>query len=142
MKAKTILWALILSAGAMCHAADVSRGGDLFAEGGFFTGCNYWAKNAGMYMWSRRDDSRDKGMPFFSKRGRRILVACYYDAKSLDGSVVWAKKALETPGADGIMYCTWCDKWELLGDWGDEMKRMAEEARRRGDVKKLDERPI
>ena len=40
------------------------------------------------------------------------------------------------------MYCTWCDKWELLGDWGDEMKRMAEEARRRGDVKKLDERPI
>lgn len=85
-------------------------------------------RDFGIAYW--RDDSRDKGMPFFSKRGRRILVACYYDAKSLDGSVVWAKKALETPGADGIMYCTWCDKWELLGDWGDEMKRMAEEARR------------
>lgn len=25
---------------------------ELFETGGFFTGCNYWAKHAGMYMWS------------------------------------------------------------------------------------------
>ena len=25
---------------------------DIFTDGEFFVGCNYWAKNAGMYMWS------------------------------------------------------------------------------------------
>ena len=26
---------------------------EIFDDGGFFVGCNYWAKNAGMYMWSQ-----------------------------------------------------------------------------------------
>ena len=34
-------------------AADAAASADIFAEGGFFVGCNYWAKNAGMYMWSQ-----------------------------------------------------------------------------------------
>ena len=37
----------LLAAGGLC-AQD-----GIFAPGGFFVGCNYWAKNAGMYMWSR-----------------------------------------------------------------------------------------
>ena len=24
---------------------------DIFTQGEFFVGCNYWSKNAGMYMW-------------------------------------------------------------------------------------------
>ena len=43
--------ALAASAAPDCRAADGAD--DIFAEGGFFVGCNYWAKNAGMYMWSQ-----------------------------------------------------------------------------------------
>ena len=42
---------LTASASPDCRAADEAD--DIFAEGGFFVGCNYWAKNAGMYMWSQ-----------------------------------------------------------------------------------------
>lgn len=80
-------------------------------------------RDLGIAYW--REDSRGQGLPFFSKRGHRILVACYYDAATLDGSLVWARMALDTPGADGIMYCTWMDRWMLLGDWGEAMKSLA-----------------
>ena len=42
--------AINVSATMAAPSADSS---DIFAEGGFFVGCNYWAKNAGMYMWSQ-----------------------------------------------------------------------------------------
>ena len=33
-------------------AVGAARGGtDMFSDGGFVTGCNYWASHAGMYMW-------------------------------------------------------------------------------------------
>ena len=65
-------------------------------------------------------------MPFFARRGHPIMIGAYYDAKDLTSSVEWAKVALDTPGVKGgIMYCTWCDKWDLLGAFGDEMKRLS-----------------
>ncbi|MBR4653861.1 MAG: cellulase family glycosylhydrolase [Kiritimatiellae bacterium] len=47
-------------AGALMAATTVlgggaSAAGDIFTQGEFFIGCNYWAKNAGMYMWSQWD---------------------------------------------------------------------------------------
>lgn len=39
------------------------RGGtrtNLFADGGFVTGCNYWASHAGMYMWRKWDGAQVK----------------------------------------------------------------------------------
>ena len=50
------------------------------------------------------------------------IVVC--DAKTLDGCIKWAEAALATPTADGIMYCTWGDRWNLLAEFGDEMKRI------------------
>lgn len=57
MKRINGLLATLASALAMsAAAADVAEAPcDIFAEGGFFVGCNYWAKNAGMYMWSQWD---------------------------------------------------------------------------------------
>ena len=55
---KKTLARLLLCALAVAMAAfggRVSAAEDIFAEGGFFVGCNYWAKNAGMYMWSQWD---------------------------------------------------------------------------------------
>ena len=48
--ASVCMAAALAMAASDCRAAD---DGDIFAEGGFFVGCNYWAKNAGMYMWSQ-----------------------------------------------------------------------------------------
>ena len=33
--------------------AQPSAEESIFTQGEFFIGCNYWAKNAGMYMWSQ-----------------------------------------------------------------------------------------
>ena len=39
---------------AACRAQSGTPSCEIFKEGGgFFVGCNYWAKNAGMYMWSQ-----------------------------------------------------------------------------------------
>ena len=83
-------------------------------------------RDLGIAYW--RVDSREKGLPFFSKRGHSIMIGAYYDANNLDSSVEWAKAALGTPGVrGGIMYCTWCDKWELLGAFGDKMRQLSME---------------
>ena len=85
-------------------------------------------RDLGIACW--RIDSREKGLPFFAERGHSIMIGAYYDANNLDSSVEWAKIALDTPGVKGgIMYCTWCNKWDLLGAFGDEMKRIATEAK-------------
>lgn len=86
-------------------------------------------KDIGIAYW--RLDDRDRGLSFFSKRGHPILAAAYYDAKTLDGCVKWAEAALATPTADGIMYCTWGDRWDLLAEFGDEMKRINAQRERR-----------
>ena len=61
---KKVKLPLIVSAFALAMsaapAADAAASADIFAEGGFFVGCNYWAKNAGLYMWSRWDPATVK----------------------------------------------------------------------------------
>ena len=42
---------ILCAVGAVIMALSGARAG-IFTEGEFFIGCNYWAKNAGMYMWS------------------------------------------------------------------------------------------
>ena len=39
--------------GALAAPAADYATRDIFTDGEFFVGCNYWAKNAGMYMWSQ-----------------------------------------------------------------------------------------
>ena len=47
---------------------------EMFGEGGFFVGCNYWAKNAGMYMWSRwRPDVIERELAELSKNGVTVM---------------------------------------------------------------------
>lgn len=47
---------------------------DIFTDGEFFVGCNYWAKNAGMYMWSQwRPDIADKELEALARYGTRVM---------------------------------------------------------------------
>lgn len=75
----------------------------------------------GIAYWTYGE--REKGMAFFSKAGRRILVCAYYDEKVLKHSLEWADLALRTPGTDGIAYCTWGGNWVLLGAFGDMVRQ-------------------
>ena len=47
---------------------------EIFEDGEFFVGCNYWAKNAGMYMWSEwRPDVLETEMSALAKNGVTVM---------------------------------------------------------------------
>lgn len=47
---------------------------DIFTDGEFFVGCNYWAKNAGMYMWSNWEPETVKAeVAALARHGTRVL---------------------------------------------------------------------
>ena len=47
---------------------------DIFASGEFFIGCNYWAKNASMYMWSQwRPEIVEQELATLSRYGTRVM---------------------------------------------------------------------
>ena len=61
-----------LTAGAAPSADYAKR--DIFTEGEFFVGCNYWAKNAGMYMWSQwRPDVVEQELAALARHGVRVM---------------------------------------------------------------------
>ena len=64
--------AAALTAGAAPSADYAKR--DIFTEGEFFVGCNYWAKNAGMYMWSQwRPDVVEQELSALAQHGVRVM---------------------------------------------------------------------
>ena len=73
MKRLAMLAAAVAVAGFAAPSPDyVTR--DIFTDGEFFVGCNYWAKNAGMYMWSQwRPDIADKELETLSRYGTRVM---------------------------------------------------------------------
>jgi len=58
----------------VCSAAHAVPMSDIFTEGEFFVGCNYWAKNAGMYMWSQwRPDVVEEEVAALAKNGVTVM---------------------------------------------------------------------
>ena len=65
------LAALVLSAAA---AAPTAPTNPLSSGEVFYTGCNYWASNAGMYMWRRWDPKAvEKDIAELSRNGVNIM---------------------------------------------------------------------
>lgn len=82
-------------------------------------GIAYWT-----YSW------RGDGVKFFAERGHPQIMCGYYDEKVLKKSLEWMDLAARTPLCRGVMYCTWCDNWDLLGEFGDRMlEKMKQEER-------------
>ena len=47
---------MVLATGLLlCQCEAIAGRGDMFSDGLFRTGCNYWASHAGMYMWRNWD---------------------------------------------------------------------------------------
>ena len=65
----------MLACALLALMASVSSAGNLFTDGsGFYTGCNYWASHAGMYMWRRWDAKVvEKDIAELAKNGVNIM---------------------------------------------------------------------
>ncbi|MBN2290520.1 MAG: hypothetical protein JXQ83_14395 [Candidatus Glassbacteria bacterium] len=64
-------------------------------------------------------EKRYESLGHFSGLGFRTMACGYYDADNLDNDRTWLEALDATGGACGIMYTTWLDKYELLGEFGD-----------------------
>ena len=64
-------------------------------------------------------DQREASLGHFSGLGFKTLAGAYYDGDTLDNVRGWLDALRRTPGAVGIMYTTWQNKYELLGAFGD-----------------------
>lgn len=65
---------------------------------------------------------REKSLRFFAEQGFRTLVACYYDADTLDSVKGWLNLARALPNVRGFMYTTWQRKYDLLEAFGDLLR--------------------
>jgi hypothetical protein len=77
----------------------------------------YLPKDMGMVCWYY--EKRSASLEFFSSRGFKTVAGAYYDADDLKNPEGWLDSLDQTPGAAGIMYTTWSDKYKLLGAFGD-----------------------
>jgi hypothetical protein len=85
---------------------------------GDYTGSwEYVPRDLGIMCWYY--DIRRESLAHFSRLGFRTFAAAYYDADTLDNPAGWLDALDETPGAEGILYTTWENKYGLLGPFGD-----------------------
>ena len=84
---------------------------------GDYTGSwNHVPRDLGIVTWYY--ERRALSLPFFSNLGFRTLAGAYYDADTLDNPRGWLEELRKTPNAQGILYTTWLDKYDLLADFG------------------------
>jgi hypothetical protein len=68
-------------------------------------------------------EKRRPSLEFFSRLGFVTAAGAYYDGDTLDNPKGWLEALDGTPGAAGIMYTTWQNKYGLLAGFGDLMGR-------------------
>ena len=86
-------------------------------EGDFAGSWNYVPKDLVIVCWYYR--KRIESLKFFSSLGFKTLAGAYYDGDNLDNPRGWLEALEHTPGACGIMYTTWRNKYKLLAPFGD-----------------------
>ncbi|MCY2994823.1 MAG: hypothetical protein NTY19_44225 [Planctomycetota bacterium] len=64
-------------------------------------------------------EKRRESLAHFSALGFQTLAGAYYDGDTLGNPKGWLETLDRTPGALGIMYTTWQNKYELLAPFGD-----------------------
>ncbi len=117
-RAEVFVWSDMLDPN---HNANPARKYYYLAEGNFADSWKHVPKDINIACWYY--DVREKSLQHFSSLGFRTLGAAYYDADSLENPEGWLKALDATPGACGIMYTTWLDKYALLAAFGDLVSR-------------------
>ena len=92
--------------------------GNYYLVDGDYTGSwNYVPRDLGILCWYYT--KRVESLAHFSGLGFRTLAGAYYDGDTLENPRGWLEALDRTPGAAGIMYTTWQNKYGLLADFGD-----------------------
>jgi hypothetical protein len=92
--------------------------GDYYLVDGDFTeSWNYIPQDLTIVCWYY--DKRAESLGFFSSLGFRTMAGAYYDGDTLENPLGWLDALEDTAGAEGIMYTTWRNKYELLAPFGD-----------------------
>jgi hypothetical protein len=85
-------------------------------EGSFENSWKFIPKDLNMVCWYF--ERREASLKHFSSLGFKTMAGAYYDADNLDNPKAWLESLDATPGAVGILYTTWLDKYDLLGPFG------------------------
>jgi len=116
-KAEVYCWSDMLDPNHNAH-------GDYYLVEGDFTGSwQHVPKDLIIVCWYH--EKRVPSLAHFSKLGFKTLAGAYYDADTLENPKGWLEALDKTPGALGIMYTTWQDKYQLLGPFGDLVSKRA-----------------
>jgi hypothetical protein len=110
-KAEVLCWSDMLDPSHNAH-------GDYYLVEGNFTGSwEHVPKELVIVCWYF--EKREPSLAHFSKLGFKTLAGAYYDGDTLENPKGWLEALDKTPGALGIMYTTWQDKYQLLAPFGD-----------------------
>ena len=109
-EAEVLVWSDMLDPSHNAHA-------DYYLVDGDFAGSwNYVPEDLVIVCWYY--EKRAESLAFFSSLGFRTLAGAYYDGDTLDNPSGWLDVLEGTPGASGIMYTTWRNKYDLLAPFG------------------------
>ncbi len=108
--AEVLVWSDMFDPNHNAHA-------DYYLVDGDFTGSwNYIPRDLVIMCWYY--NKRKESLGFFSSLGFRTFAGAYYDADTLENPIGWLEVLDRTPGACGIMYTTWRNKYDLLAPFG------------------------
>jgi hypothetical protein len=109
--AEVYIWSDMLDPNHNAHGAYY------MVEGDFSGSWNYIPKDMVIACWYYK--MRDKSLQHFSRLGFGTIGAAYYDGDDLENCKGWLRSLRATPGARGIMYTTWQNKYALMAPFGD-----------------------
>lgn len=100
------------------HNAGTRTGSYYYLVDGLFGGSwNHVPRDLVIACWWHK--MRNSSLAHFSGLGFKTIGASYYDADDLQNPKDWLESLDATPGAIGIMYTTWLNKYKLLAGFGD-----------------------
>jgi hypothetical protein len=117
-KAEIFVWSDMLDPN---HNANPDRKWYYLSEGTFTDSWKHIPREMNIICWYY--EKRVPSLAHFSRLGFRIMAGSYYDADDLENPKGWLEALDATPGACGILYTTWLNKYDLLGAFGDLISR-------------------
>ncbi len=99
------------------HNANPRPQGYYLAAGSYEGSWEHLPRDLVIACWYH--ERRRPSLAHFDSLGFRTLACGYYDRDDLANDSTWLEALDATPGAVGIMYTTWGNKYELLDEFGD-----------------------
>ena len=114
-KAEIAAWADMFS------PTDNARNNYYCVKGDITGSWNHIPKDILMVVWE--NGHGPVSLKHFADNGFRTLAGAYYDHANLDNDLKWVEWCNATPGCQGLMYTTWQQKYGLLEDFADMVKK-------------------